>query len=534
MTERISDDQSILISVLPASYAQRRVALIVIILLLFGFVGLLPFSRLPLIRFPQFVPIQQIALLISEIITAALLFGQYTIHRSRGLNILEAGYLFTGLILIPHALAFPGAFTETGLLNAGPQTSAWLYLAWHAGLPLAIIVYVVVGERGRGGNNQALDIVIAVSMAVSLVLALAIIVISGHDRFPALMAGDRFTFEARVGVGTVLVLPLAALVALSARRPLSVLDLWLMVVMFAWFGEVFAGSFMSSGRFDIGWYVGRAYAVISSTTVLIILLSETIALYARSARAAINERRERERRMKEMEAVLIHLSRVNELGQNVSSLIHEITQPLTAISNYLAGCIQLASTSNMGTLKPLLERCQEQTVRASGIIRRLRDFIANRDFERTLNDVPEMLSNAIRLATVGVDAEASTIQVHCEAAASTAYFDLIQIEQVVFNLVRNAIEAMGNTARGVLTIRTTVNADDMIEVSVADTGPGLAPEIRSRLFEPFVTSKPGGLGIGLSICRAIIEAHGGRFSAEDNPGGGTVFRFTLPRQAATV
>ena len=108
--------------------------------------------------------------------------------------------------------------------------------------------------------------------------------------FPALMAGDRFTLAARVAVGLVLVLPLAALVALSSRRPLSVLDLWLMVAMFAWFGEVFAGSLMSSGRFDVGWYVGRAYGVISSTAVLIILLSETIALYARSARVAENER----------------------------------------------------------------------------------------------------------------------------------------------------------------------------------------------------------------------------------------------------
>ena len=533
MIKHVPDDQPILISVLPASSAQRRIALVVAILLLSGFVGLLPFSRLPLIRFPQFVPIQQIALFISEIITAALLFGQYIIHRSRGLNILAAGYLFSGLILIPHALAFPGAFTETGLLNAGPQTSAWLYLAWHAGLPLAIIVYVLVGERGRRDGRRGLGVVIAVFAAVSLVLALATVVIVGHDMFPALMAGDRFTVAARVGVGIVLVLPIAALVALTARRPLSVLDLWLMVVMFAWFGEVFAGSLMSSGRFDTGWYIGRAYAVISSTTVLIILLSETIALYARSARDATNNRRERERRMKEMEAVLVHLSRVTELGQNVSSLIHEVSQPITAMSNYLAACLQLAPRSNMETLKPLLERCQEQAARASSIIIRLRDYITRRDFERALNDIPTMLNNVVRLATVGT-AEVPIIQLQCDTAASSAFFDKIQIEQVMFNLVRNAIEAMGNSARRVLTIRTTVNADDMVEISVADTGHGLAPDIRSRLFEPFVTSKPDGLGIGLSICRAIIEAHGGRLSADDNPGGGTVFRFTLPRQAASV
>ena len=138
-----------------------------------------------------------------------------------------------------------------------------------------------------------------------------------------------------------------------------------------------------------------------------------------------------------------------------------------------------------------MERCQEQAIRASAIISRFRDFITRRDSEKALNDVHETLNNAIRLATVGIDAEPPIIEVRCDAAASTAFFDRIQIEQVVFNLVRNAIEAMANSARRVLTIRTKVNADDMVEVSVADTGPGLAPDIRSRLFEPFVTSKAG-------------------------------------------
>ena len=423
MTKHVPADQPILISVLPASSAQRRVALVVAILLLSGFVGLLPFSRLPLIRFPQFIPIQQIALLISEIITAALLFGQYIIHRSRGLNILAAGYLFSGLILIPHALAFPGAFTETGLLNAGPQTSAWLYLAWHAGLPLTIILYVLVGERGRRDGSRGLGVVIAVFAAVSLVSGIGDLSSSWVTTcsLPSwLVIASRLQLAS--GLVSYLYYLSAALVALTARRPLSVLDLWLMVVMFAWFGEVFAGSLMSSGRFDTGWYIGRAYAVISSTTVLIILLSETIALYSRSTRDATNNRRERERRMKEMEAVLVHLSRVTELGQNVSSLIHEVSQPITAMSNYLAVCLQLAPRSNMETLKPLLERCQEQAARASSIIIRLRDYITRRDFERALNDIPTMLNNVVRLATVGT-AEVPIIQLQCDTAASSAFFD---------------------------------------------------------------------------------------------------------------
>ena len=122
----------------------------------------------------------------------------------------------------------------------------------------------------------------------------------------------------------------------------------------------------------------------------------------------------------------------------------------------------------------------------------------------------------------------------CAPAAASAFFDRVQIEQVAFNLIRNAIESMERTARRTLTLATDLNADAMVEVSVADTGPGLSPEIRSKLFEPFVTSKPSGLGIGLSICRVIVEAHGGQLRAENNPGGGTVFRFTLPLSPTTI
>jgi two-component system sensor kinase FixL len=307
-----------------------------------------------------------------------------------------------------------------------------------------------------------------------------------------------------------------------------VLDLWLMVVMFAWLCTICLGAFVSSGRFDTGWYAGRIFDWLTSLFVLLMLLSETIGLYARNVRMSAIERRERERRLKEMEAVLVHLSRVSELGQNVSALIHEVTQPLTAISNYLEASIHLAKTGNTERLRPILERSAEQAVRATEIIRHLRDFIARREPERRIEDIPEILQNALRLALAGMSGQAPTIEMRCIPAAASAFFDRVQIEQVAFNLIRNAIESMERTARRTLTLATDLNADAMVEVSVADTGPGLSPEIRSKLFMPFVTSKPSGLGIGLSICRVIVEAHGGQLRAENNPGGGTVFRFTLP------
>jgi two-component system sensor kinase FixL len=217
------------------------------------------------------------------------------------------------------------------------------------------------------------------------------------------------------------------------------------------------------------------------------------------------------------------------LGKNVSSLIHEVNQPLAAISNYLAASLMHVGTPDTERLKSILERSAEQASRASEIVRHLRDFITRRETEKRVEDVPAMLQDAVRLALTGISGHAPKIELQCTPSASSACFNRVQIEQVTFNLVRNAIEAMENSDRRALTIATSLNSASMVEVSVSDTGSGLSPDIRARLFEPFVTSKPSGLGIGLSICRVIVEAHGGQLQADNNPGGGTVFRFTLPQ-----
>jgi two-component system sensor kinase FixL len=217
------------------------------------------------------------------------------------------------------------------------------------------------------------------------------------------------------------------------------------------------------------------------------------------------------------------------LGQNISSLIHEVNQPLTAISNYLAAGLQFIRGSNTERLERVLQLSAEQAERASAIIRNLRNFIARHETERDVGNLQDVLQHAVGLALVGISAPAPAIEIRPDPAAASALFDKVQIEQVVFNLVRNAVEAMENTDRRALIVTTMPASDNMIEVSIADTGPGLPLDIRAKLFEPFVTTKASGLGVGLSICRVIIEAHGGQLQAEDNPEGGTIFRFTLPQ-----
>jgi two-component system, LuxR family, sensor kinase FixL len=190
--------------------------------------------------------------------------------------------------------------------------------------------------------------------------------------------------------------------------------------------------------------------------------------------------------------------------------------------------MQLADTAPE-RLKPLLQRLGEQSTRAAEIVANLREFVAGHESERRVENVHELLQRAVRLALAGGRERSPLIEIRCSPPAAWALIDRVQIEQVVFNLVRNAVEAMAEYPRRMLTLATELTSGGMIEVSIGDTGPGLAPEVRSRLFEPFVTTKPGGLGVGLSICRLIIEAHGGRLEADANPGGGTVFRFTIPK-----
>lgn len=526
---------SVLLSELPAPPGQRRAALVVSLLVLGVFLAAAPFARVAWANLPTFVPIQKTLMLVSDLITATLLFGQYSIGRNPTLNILAAGYLFTALITIPHALTFPGVFSEHGLLSSGPQSAAWLYVAWHAVLPLAVIVFAL-----RRPHEMALDdpvgksgpaIFTAVLSAAGAVTALTLLVTAGHSWLPPMMEGGHFTTVTRIVVGAMLLLPLSALLVLATRRPCSVLDLWLMVVMFALLCTITIGAFLSGERFDVGWYLGSVFDWLTSIFVLLMLLSETVALYARQFHAAAIERRDRERRINEMEAILVHLSRIGELGQHVSALAHEVNQPLTAILNYAAAGMQVAETAP-GQLKRLLQRLNEQAVRATEIIRNLRDFVAQHESEKRLENLHEVLQRAVRLALAASTECTPMIEMQCSLATSLAFIDRVQIEQVVFNLVRNAIEAMADSPQPVLTLATSLSSEGVIEVTVADTGPGLAPDVREKLFEPFVTTKPGGLGIGLSICRVIIEAHGGRLTADANPKGGTIFRFMIPAGTA--
>jgi two-component system sensor kinase FixL len=320
---------------------------------------------------------------------------------------------------------------------------------------------------------------------------------------------------------------LAALIVLWLRTPHTVLDIWLMVVMCTWLFDIALSAVLNAGRFDVGFYFGRIYGFLAASFILLVLLLETTALYAQLSRSIATERRERERRFNEMQAILAHLARVSELGHMVSALSHEVNQPLTAVATYLSVLGRLAKT-NSDMVEPTVQKALEQTTRATEIIRHLREFLSKRETDKKPEELPKTIAQAMRLAMVGSKSSGIATAMDFDARGSIVQIDRIQIEQVLFNLIRNAVEAMANSPRRELIITTRLAPNDMIEVSVADTGPGLPASVRAKLFEPFVTTKATGMGVGLSICRVIIESHGGTLTAGDNIDGGTVFRFTLP------
>ena len=245
----------------------------------------------------------------------------------------------------------------------------------------------------------------------------------------------------------------------------------------------------------------------------------------------LSERQQTESRLQELQSELVHISRLTAMGEMASALAHELNQPLSAIANYLKGCrrlLDMRPDDQSRMVSDALDKAADQALRAGEIIRRLRDFVSRGETERRVERVTKLIEEASAIALVGAKERGIRVRYQLDPAAELVLADRVQIQQVLINLMRNAIEAMDEAERRELVIFASLADEDMVAFSVSDTGAGIDAETRARLFQPFFTTKRQGMGVGLSISRTIIEAHGGEIGAEDNPGGGAVFRFTLP------
>jgi two-component system sensor kinase FixL len=243
----------------------------------------------------------------------------------------------------------------------------------------------------------------------------------------------------------------------------------------------------------------------------------------------ITERKAAEARMHEMQDELLHVSRLSAMGQVSSTLAHEINQPLAAIGNYIRAGLAMLDSDNPEIVakgRTAFEKAAVQAERASDVVGNLRAFVRKGDAVRKPENLSVVIQDAITLAQIGSH-RGTIVQTNLSEEAEWATVNRIQIQQVLVNLIRNAMEAM-NGSRGQITVQTQLTAPDMIEVSVADNGPGLPEKLNGDVFKPFVTTKPQGMGVGLAICRSIIEAHGGKIWVESPPNDGAIFHFTVP------
>jgi PAS domain S-box-containing protein len=324
MSAVTDDTERGFLSTAPVRPADRRLAFAVIAVSALIFACAAPFAGAPLPKVPAFIPSYEAALAINDLITAVLLFEQFAKLRSSAVCALASGYLFTALMAVAHALTFPDLFAPGGLFDAGPDSTAWLYVFWHGGFPLAVIAYALGKDRDAASIRHVGSVrtvfLVALAAVVAAVVGLTALATAGKAMLPAIMAGNHNTLALTIAVGSVWTLSLAALAVLVWRRPYSILDLWLMVVMSAWLFDVALSSILNGGRFDLGFYAGRVYGLLAASFVLAALLLETGWLHDRltAARAQLADRaRDLERRVR---------VRTEELQRSNAALKAEIAE----------------------------------------------------------------------------------------------------------------------------------------------------------------------------------------------------------------
>jgi PAS domain S-box-containing protein len=326
--------QHVFLSTLPATARNRSLALVVAIVSAAAFAIVAPLARTPLPELTAFIPAHQSALALCDLITAVLLFGQYSILRLPGVRMLASGYLFTALMVVVHALTFPGVFAPTGLLGAGPQTTAWVYMFWHGGFPLFVIAYARAGtrvEESGAGKAAILRSVAAIALAC---IACTLVVTQGEALLPPVMSGNRYTPILTAVSSGVWLLSLAALIALWRRKPRSILDLWLMLVIGAWLFDIALGAVLNSARYDLGWYAGRIYGLLSATFILSVLLLEARSLYSGLVHSAETARARAETTTQQLRTANTALSAsqtaLRTINENLEERVHERAQALAA------------------------------------------------------------------------------------------------------------------------------------------------------------------------------------------------------------
>jgi signal transduction histidine kinase len=517
-----SDHELLLISNTSPSIEQKRLAALIVVVLLGILAFAVPFARQRLDGSEAFMPAYAAAILLIEVMTAALLMGVVIVQRSRAVLLLAIGYLLSGFMVVPWALTFPGVFQSLGL-DQGLQSTAVIAAFRRLSFPMFIIGYAILKERrgDRFRNPHSAKALIGISVAlVSLTTATIAYVLVTHDHVAPQFMIDRSTIAAnwRYVSGTSVALYVVAISILLIRLR-SILDLWLIVAICTLLIEILLLSYISGGiRLSVGWWSGRAYGLASASIVLLVFLHETTNLYERLGRSLLSERRAREARLTAMEALS-------------ASIAHEVNQPLASmVTNADAALYWLDRDSpELEEVSAALKGVVANGQRAGEVVRGIRDLFKNGTREQVPINLNALIREVVERSMTDAQAIRLNIVMDLEAGLPSPIGTAVHLQAVVSNLIMNALDAMVAAPGRSLSVRVSAYRDDReIIVSVADTGTGMDPSVRDRVFEPFVTTKANGMGMGLMFCKSIIDAHGGRIWAVPNTPRGTIFNFSLP------
>jgi len=529
MVREFTDERPVFLSTLPAGRGTNRLALAVVLVSVVIFLALAPFAKVQLPPVFAFIPIYEAALVINDLITAVLLLGQFTLLRSRSLLALAGGYLFTAFMTVAHALTFPGLFSPTGLLGAGPQSTAWLYEFWHVGFPLIVIAYALLGGRepSRPSSRPGLAIVSTVVAVLGVVCGLTLLATAGQNALPAIMRGNQYTPVLIFVVSSIWGLSLLALLVLWRRRPRSVLDLWLMVVMCAWLFDIGLAAVLNQGRFDVGWYAGRIYGLLAASFVLMVLLLENSKLYARLVEAYEGERRERQL-VQERTTELVTANK--ELDAFSYSVSHDLRAPLRAMDGFAR-----MLHADYG------ERLDEEGRRLLGVVigsasrmgQLIDDLLAfSRLGRQPLKTQPVKVDDLVHQIIEEQQADREGRRIDFSVGKlGMAEADLALLKQALANLLGNAIKFTRHRHPAVIEVGCRQEESNRRIYYVKDNGAGFDMHHARKLFGVFErlhrSDEYEGTGVGLAIVQRIIERHGGRIWAEAMPDQGATFYFTL-------
>lgn len=498
----------------PLRRPQMAVAAAISLALVGLFISTMPLARMPTGNTEMLVPAHAAATFVLETMTAALLFALYKARRSFPLLFLASGYLFGALLLPPWALTFPGAFAPLGI-QFGLQETAALAALRRLAFPLFVLAFALAPARARGPD--------AAPVAIGVVLAAVVIaasILAFPDRLPSLMLDNMHVNPLwRLIPVTALALYAVdiALLLRSRRRPLN---LWVCTVLCALCIELLFISFLGGAtRLSVGWWTGRIYGLVAASIVLLFLIAETTLVYARLARTVAAERRTREKRLTAMEALS-------------ASIAHEVNQPLASmVTNADAALRWLAkSEPRIDKADAALRRIVEDGHRASGVVSGIRTMFTEGTRERAELDVAVLVEKAVENAAPDARHYGVGIAIDCPGNVPPVIGNAVQLDHVLRNLLENAIDAVRAVPdrAGRVVVRIRHEEPGEVHVGVIDNGTGIAREVAGRLFDPFVSTKPGGMGMGLMFCRAVIEAHGGQIRARANAPHGAVMEFSLP------